>query len=108
MVGLVAGVADQLTELALQRIALVPPVPEEGKPTIRAEYAVQLGDRSLAVEPVIGLGCKRRIDACIRERDRLGGPNDRLRVRHCVPELLEHRPSRLHSDDVEAEPDEAA
>ena len=102
------GVADERAELALQRVALVPPVPEQGEPAAGPEHAVQLRQRPLAVEPVERLAGERRVDARVGERDRLGRPLVRLGRRHRLPQLLEHRGSRLDRDDVEAERDEAA
>src|SRR4051794_31475621 len=46
---------DDLAELALQRISLVPPVPEQGKSATGTDHAVQVRQSALAVEPVVRL-----------------------------------------------------
>ncbi len=107
-VGLVAGVADDRAELALQRVALVPPVPEQREPASRADYAVQLGHCLLPVEPVVRLPREGRVHALIRQRDRLGTAFERGDRRHSGPQLVEHRSTRLDGHYFEAERDEAA
>src|SRR3954470_4362866 len=107
-VGLVSRKADELGELALQRIALVPPVPEQGQAAAGADYAVQLGHGLLAVEPVVRLPREGAVDALVPKRDRLRRPPEPLRLRHGQPKLLEHRAARLDRRDREAEGDEAA
>ena len=47
------------------------------------------------------------VDARVRQRDRLGCSLERLRLRNCRSELVEHRASRLDRHDLETERGEA-
>src|SRR5690348_4664156 len=105
---LVARETDQLGELGLQRIALVPPIPEQGEPAAGSEDAVQLGHSELRIEPVIRLPREGGADALVSERDRLGRALEPLDAGHSDPELVEHAGARLDGNDVEAHRDEAA
>jgi hypothetical protein len=107
-VGLVARVADQLSELTLQGVALVPPVPEQDQAATGLDDPVQLGQGARAIEPVEGLAGEGSLHIRIGKRDRFRWPFERLRLGHGHPELREHRRSRLDRHDLEAERDKAA
>ena len=67
-------------------------VPEDHERAARSQHARDLGDRLVRGEPVERLGREDRVDARVRERDRLAAAGQRLGARH---DLLQHRPHRV-------------
>ena len=52
---------NELLDRLVDRIFEHTLVPDEGEPSVRAQYALDLGERGIAVEPVEGLGNGHRV-----------------------------------------------
>jgi hypothetical protein len=104
----VAGVADELGELVLQRVAVIPPIPEESQAASGPDDAVELRHRSLPIEPVERLRRERRVDACVRECDHLGRAFEYLGPWDGLPQLVEHGSPGLDRDYLVPDRNESA
>src|SRR5207248_2055894 len=99
---------DDLRERGLERMPLVPRVPDQREAAPGTQHTVDLAQGLVSAEPVKCLADGDRVDIAVRERDPFCSSSERGDARHLRLELRPHLADGLERDEVRAAREEQA